>query len=119
MGLRKNGVPIPGEVPEPVADKNRKMKLVPISRLTSRLGLSKYNSPAPLVEDEIVPKKVKITFDQNIGAPAKPVVKAGDKVTVGQVIADVDEKNLGLPIHSSINGTIVDANEHFIIVKSK
>lgn len=119
MGLRKNGVPIPGEVPEPVADKNRKMKLVPISRLTSRLGLSKYNSPAPLVEDEIVPKKVKITFNQNIGAPAKPVVKAGDKVTVGQVIADVDEKNLGLPIHSSINGTIVDANEHFIIVKSK
>lgn len=119
MGLRKNGVPIPGDLPEPVADKNRKMKLVPISRLTSRLGLSKYNSPAPLTEDEIVPKKVKITFNQNIGAPAKPVVKAGDKVTVGQVIADVDEKSLGLPIHSSINGTIVDANEHFIIVKSK
>ena len=119
MGLRKNGVPIPDDLPEPVADKNRNMKLVPIARLTSRLGLSKYNSSAPLNEDEIIPKKVKITFNQNIGAPAKPIVKAGDKVSVGQVIADVDEKSLGLPIHSSINGTIVDANEHFIIIKSE
>jgi len=119
MGLRKNGVPIPDDLPEPVADKNRKMKLVPINRLTSRLGLSKYNSPAPLNEDEIIPKKVKITFNQNIGAPAKPTVKAGDKVTVGQIIATVDENSLGLPIHSSINGKIIDANEHFIIIKSE
>ena len=119
MGLRKNGVPIPSDLPEPVADKNRKMKLVPILRLTARLGLSKYNSPAPLTEDDIIPKKVKITFNQNIGAPAKAIVKKGDKVTVGQVLATVDEKALGLPIHSSIDGTVVDANEHFIIIKSK
>ncbi len=119
MGLRKNGVPMPSDIPEPVVDKNRNMKLVPISRLTARLGLSKYNSPAPLSEDEIVPKKVRITFDQNIGAPAKAVVKAGEKVSVGQVIADVDEKALGLPIHASISGTVSDANEHFIIIESK
>lgn len=118
MGLRKNGIPLPDDISEPVADKNRNMKLVPISRLTARLGLSKYNCPAPLSEDEIMPKKIRITFNQNIGAPAKAVVKSGDMVKVGQIIADVDEKSLGLPIHSSINGTVVDANEHFIIIKS-
>lgn len=119
MGLRKNGVPIPDDIKEPVADKQRNMKLVPISRLTARLGLSKYNSPAPLDEKEIVPKKIRLTFNQNIGAPAHTVVKAGDIVTVGQVVADVDEKALGLPIHSPINGVVADANEHFIIIKSK
>jgi len=119
MGLRKNGVPIPNDIKEAVVDKNRNMKLVPISRLTSRLGLSKYDNPAPLTEDEITPTKIRITFNQNIGAPAKAVVKKGDSVTVGQVVADVDTKSLGLPIHSSINGVVVDANEHFIIIKSK
>ncbi len=118
MGLRKNGVPIPNDIKEAVADEHRSKKMVPISRLTSRLGLSKYDNPAPLSDEEIVPKKVRITFNQNIGAPAHAVVKKGDTVTVGQVIADVDEKSLGLPIHSSINGTVVDANEHFIIIKS-
>lgn len=118
MGLRKNGIPLPDNITEPVADKNRNMKLVPISRLTARLGLSKYNCPAPLSEDEISPKKIRITFNQNIGASAKAVVKSGDSVKVGQIIADVAEKSLGLPIHSSINGTVVDANEHFIIIKS-
>lgn len=118
MGLRKQGVPMPEISGEPMADKHRKMKLVPISRLTSRLGLSKYDNPSPLNEDEIIPKKLRITYDQNIGAPAKAVVKSGDKVTKGQVLADVDEKNLGLPIHSPVNGVIVDANEHFILIKT-
>ncbi len=118
MGLRKNGVPVPDDIKEPVVDKNRKMKLVPISRLTARLGLSKYDNSAPLTEEDIIPKKVKITFNQNIGAPAKPVVKKGDSVKVGQVIADVDEKSLGLPIHSSIDGVVFEANEHYIIIKN-
>ncbi len=118
-GLKKNGVPIPRDIKEAVADKHRNMKLVPIKRLTSRLGLSKYDNPAPLLEDEINPKKIRITFDQNIGAPAKAIVKSGDHVTTGQVIADVDKKSLGLPIHSPINGVVVDANDKFIIIKSK
>ncbi len=117
--LRKNGIPIPNDIKEAVVDKNRNMKLVPISRLTSRLGLSKYDNSAPLTEDEIIPTKIRITFNQNIGAPAQAIVKKGDTVTVGQVVADVDAKSLGLPIHSPINGVVVDANEHFIIIKSK
>lgn len=118
MGLRKQGVPMPEIPKEPVADKHRKMKLVPISRLTSRLGLSKYDNPSPLNEDEIIPKKLRITYDQNIGAPAKAVVKSGDKVVKGQILASVDEKSLGLPIHSPVDGVVMDANEHFILIKT-
>ncbi len=119
MGLRKNGVPVPEITQKPLADKNRKMKLVPISRLTARLGLSKYDNPAPLTEAEIIPKKIKLTYNQNIGAQAKPTVKKGDLVKVGQIVANVDEKSLGLPIHSSIDGVVVDANEHYIVISSK
>ena len=118
MGLRKQGVAMPEITKEPVADKHRKMKLVPISRLTSRLGLSKYDNPSPLSEDEIIPKKLRITYDQNIGAPAKAVVKSGDKVVKGQILANIDEKSLGLPIHSPVNGVVVDSNEHFILIKT-
>ncbi len=118
-GLRKNGVSMPEILKDPVVNKNRKMKLVPISRLTARLGLSKYNSPAPITDDEIVTKKIRLSLNQNIGAPLKPVVKSGDKVLQGQVVADVDEKSLGLPLHSPVNGVVVDANEHFILINCK
>ncbi len=118
-GLKANGVTIPDDIKEAVADKHRNMKMVPISRLTARLGLSRYDNPAPLTEEEIIPRKIRITFDQNIGVSAKPIVKAGDVVNVGQIVADIDKKSLGLPIHSPVCGVVIDANEHYIIIKSK
>jgi electron transport complex protein RnfC len=42
---------------------------------------------------------------QHIVAPCKDLVKAGDKVLKGQVIADV-EGGLGCPVHSSVSGTV-------------
>ena len=39
-----------------------------------------------------VPAVVTIPMSQNIGAPAKPVVKAGDLVKVGQLIAEAADK---------------------------
>ena len=52
------------------------------------------------------PEQVVITMNQNIGAPCKPLVKAGDSVTVGQLIADSNEY-VSAPIHSSISGTVL------------
>ncbi|SDY46304.1 electron transport complex subunit RsxC [Tindallia californiensis] len=52
-----------------------------------------------------VPKKVIIPMHQSLGAPCEPLVKAGDKVEVGQKIGDSDEM-ISAPVHSSVSGTV-------------
>ena len=51
------------------------------------------------------PSMVIIPTVMHIGAPAKPVVKAGDKVAVGQLIAD-SGGFISAPIHASVSGTV-------------
>lgn len=50
------------------------------------------------------PKVVLIPLSQHIGAPCKPCVAPGDRVTRGQKIGDVE--GLGCPVHSSVSGTV-------------
>ena len=52
-----------------------------------------------------VAKTVSIPMDMHIGAPSKPVVKAGDRVLMGQMIAEA-VGGLGVPIHASVSGTV-------------
>lgn len=44
-------------------------------------------------------------LQQHIGAPLEPVVKAGDPVKAGQVIAD-SEAFMSVPVHSSVSGVV-------------
>lgn len=52
-----------------------------------------------------VPAMVYISMAQHIGVPAKPLVKPGDQVFVGQLIGDVDAF-VSAPVHSSVSGTV-------------
>ena len=52
-----------------------------------------------------LPEKIILPMSQHIGAPCTPVVKVGDTVDVGQVVADSDAM-VSAPIHSSISGTV-------------
>ncbi len=45
-----------------------------------------------------------IPMNQHIGAPCKPLVKKGDRVTVGQKIGD--NEGLCVPVHASVSGTV-------------
>ena len=45
-----------------------------------------------------------IPMSQHIGAPCKPLVKKGDRVTVGQKIGD--NEGLCVPVHASVSGTV-------------
>ncbi len=51
------------------------------------------------------PERVILPMQQHIGAPCSPVVKVGDHVDVGQLIADSD-KYVSAPIHASISGKV-------------
>ncbi len=57
-----------------------------------------------------VPDMVYISMSQHIGAPCKPLVVAGDEVTVGQKLGDSDSP-VSAPIHSSVSGTVVSIDE--------
>ncbi|MBN1578684.1 MAG: electron transport complex subunit RsxC [Chitinispirillaceae bacterium] len=52
------------------------------------------------------PKKVIIPLSQHIGAPAKPVVKRGDRVLVGQVLGEPGGF-VSSPVHSSVSGSVL------------
>ncbi|MBO4848020.1 MAG: electron transport complex subunit RsxC [Clostridia bacterium] len=51
------------------------------------------------------PASVVIPTVMHIGAPAKPIVKAGDKVAVGQLIAE-SGGFISAPVHASVSGTV-------------
>ncbi len=53
-----------------------------------------------------IPTQVAIPIAQHIGAPAKPVVKKGDRVKVGTLIAEAGGF-VSANIHSSVSGTVV------------
>ncbi len=51
------------------------------------------------------PKFVTIAMNQHIGAPCKPLVSVGDRVTLGQKIGDA--QGLCVPVHASVSGMVV------------
>ena len=65
----------------------------------NKLSNDAVTKPAPL------PKQAVFPMSQHIGAPAKPVVKKGDKVKVGTLIAEAGGF-ISAPIHSSVSGTV-------------
>jgi len=58
---------------------------------------------SPAVMQEI--KIVTIPMGMHIGAPATPIVKAGDTVQVGTKIAESTGK-VSVPVHASVSGTV-------------
>lgn len=93
-----------------------KYKRVSVERLTSRLGLSRYDVSAPM-GGEHKTETVKILLSQHIGAPSTATVKEGDSVKKGDVIAVSAKDALGVDIHSSIDGTVSSVTERYVTVK--
>ncbi len=112
--LRDRGVKWTGERPEephPMYDGRH----VPVRQLMSKLGIADYDVPAPFLETRISPSVVRIPLSQHTGAPAAPVVKAGQKVKAGDLIADIPAGKLGARIHASIDGRVTAVGEEIII----
>ena len=56
------------------------------------------------------PASVTIPMSMHIGAPSKPVVKIGDEVKVGQLIAEAGQ-GLSVPVYSSVSGKVKKIDE--------
>ena len=115
--LRKNGVaPEKGIEPKPIDD-SIEYRHVPMSKLTARMGLKKYDIPAPLVDVEIPASRVKIMLAQGIGVATSPAVGKGDAVKEGQLIGEYSVDKLGVSVHSSIEGRVAEVTDTYIIVE--
>ena len=103
--------PPEGIVPDEVKD--AAFKKVSVERLTMRLGLKKYDVPAPLCHD-FETNSVKLLLSQHLGAPAVAIVKEGDEVKEGDVIAVAKEGALSVNIHASISGKIGTVTQTYV-----
>ncbi|NCF09204.1 MAG: electron transport complex subunit RsxC [Gammaproteobacteria bacterium] len=66
--------------------------------------------------EPFVPRSVTVPVSQSLGAPSVPVVKKGDRVVRGQLIAS-DEAG-GVPVHAPVSGIVksVDRGIHPVLV---
>lgn len=92
--------------PHPMAEFRR----VPMRRLIARLGLGEFRNEGPLVDYAFAPRKVKVLLKQHAGTPAVAIVKTGDSVRMGDLLAAPTQGKLGARIHASIDGvaTVVE-----------
>jgi Na+-translocating ferredoxin:NAD+ oxidoreductase RnfC subunit len=113
LGQKWRGPDLPLQ-PHPMAEGRR----VPLKKLEQKLGILQYEQPAPFDGREWSPARVRMPLKQHAGAPASPLVAAGDRVAAGQKIADVKPDQLGAPIHSSIAGRIARVTDKEIFVEA-
>lgn len=111
-GLKRQNNKAPEKVRE-----ERASRLVSSSKLIDRLGIRKYvKDKVERRNIKLAPANVYIELKQHVGAPAAALVKVGDKVKVGDIIAQTPETALGTTMHASINGTVKEINGRFIII---
>lgn len=71
---------------------------------------SKKYTSNKAIESSPLPDEVIIPMSQHIGVPCTPIVKVGDKVKKGQIIAN-SESFMHSPIHASISGQVTSITE--------
>ena len=70
---------------------------------------NKLSAQQPIIKAEL-PKQVTIMLSQHIGAPAKAVVKRGDIVKVGTLLAEPGGF-VSAAIHSSVSGKVAKIDD--------
>lgn len=99
----------------PLHTQYRAYRKIPTPRLAMKINIGAYMDIKPAFLSDIQPDQVRIPLHQHIGAPAVPVVKPGDRVVSGELIADIAPKTLGAKIHASINGRITHVDDAITI----
>lgn len=61
-------------------------------------------------------KLFRYPLKQHIGAQAAPTIVEGDKIVRGQLLASMDQNNLGSNIFSSVSGVVSEVNQKEIVI---
>lgn len=113
QGYRRENNKAPQEV-----RKERAGRLVSSDVLIDKLGIRRFVKKTAARENvEYNPRIVYIPMSQHVGKPATPTVKVGDKVKVSDLIAVTDATALGTTMHASINGTVKEVTDRFVVIE--
>lgn len=96
----------------------REYRLIPLKRILQRLGISNLDRYAPYTKFQKELKEVRLPLKQHTGNPAVPIVKPGDLVKKGDLIAEVTN-GLGVPIHASLDGVIREVTSEAIVIEGE
>ena len=78
---------------------------------------NKLSATSP-IRPAALPKQAVFSMFQHIGAPAQAIVKIGEQVTAGQMIAK-PAQGLSVAIHASISGVVLDVTDRAIVIEAK
>jgi Na+-translocating ferredoxin:NAD+ oxidoreductase subunit C len=70
----------------------------------------KRETESRFVEDIISPEKIFVFLSQHTGLPAKPVVKIGEVVKIGQKLGE-STGLISAPVHSGVSGRVIAVEE--------
>lgn len=74
---------------------------------------NKHQSTRSPIADAGIPPQLVVPLSQHIGAPAAPVVNAGERVLKGQVIAE-PQGLVSVPIHAPTSGTVLAVEDRLV-----
>lgn len=117
--LRRHGITPPKGQTAAKVDPTREYRKVPMSRLTARLGLTKYDVPAPIVEVEIPCKRAKILLAQGIGAPCTACVTVGQTVKKGEMLGSFAPDKLGTAVHAPFDGRVTEVTDIRVVLEAE
>lgn len=105
--LAKKGIRYPKGEGQKEMSKERRYRKIPAKRVAARAGvLPWYGACGTEKLMQFEGNTVTLALRQSVGVQAQPVVKDGERVTPGQLIARCPEGKLGANLHASISGTI-------------
>ncbi|MCX7668151.1 MAG: 4Fe-4S dicluster domain-containing protein [Atribacterota bacterium] len=92
---------------------------IPVSVVKNRLELYQYQSRVLARVTEIrVPPRVELLLKQHAGAPARAVVKVGDKVQEGDVVGEINGE-VSARVHASVTGRIILVDNERVVIESE
>jgi len=65
----------------------------------------------PIIYNFPLPEKLYIPLQQHVGKPAEPLIRVGDKVLKGQLLA-YSQGMISAPVHAPSSGIILDVNDY-------
>lgn len=89
---------------------------VPLHKLMQRLDVVRYEAEARLIDLKTNPDRVKVPLNQHAGAPAVPMVSAGDRVKRGDLIA-ASGGTISSVANASIDGRVTAIATTEIIIE--
>lgn len=107
--LREQGIGVSDKTVYADQTATREYRRIAQSRFINRLSLTGYPTG---VDDmiEYTPDRVFIPLKHGVGKPSSPVVKPGDTVKKGDLVARVDFGDVGCLVHASIDGTVTSVD---------